>query len=105
MTYNGGSEMGRTQKCPNCGSKSKVARNHELAPAIRDLVFQCTNDDCRARWGSTLSPHRLIQAPENPRAGFLEIFPCHSNQKTEFNRPPPDAGHPDANGMASATSG
>jgi hypothetical protein len=100
-----GTQMGRTQKCPNCGHAARVKRTAELSTAIRDIIFQCTNDDCRARWGSMLSPDRLIQAPENPRAGFFDIFPSNRNRDIESNRAPPDTGHPDANGMASAACG
>jgi len=100
----GGTQMGRTQKCPNCGARAKVETNKELSPAIRDIIFQCTDFDCGARWGSMVSPTRLLRAPRNPQPGFYDIFPDNGHKSTaNFGHAPPD--HPDANGMAAATCG
>ncbi len=74
------------QKCPNCGAFARVMRSEEVAPATRDMVFQCTDDDCRTRWRAQLEPVALIVEPENPRPGFLNIFPARRGRKPA----PPD---------------
>jgi hypothetical protein len=102
-----GSAIGRTQRCANCGCLARVYKSEEITVLIRDLVFQCTNNECGVRWNAQISPIRVIVPPEIERPGFQHLFPdpkSGANQTEKYTQSPPDE-NPYANGMAAASCG
>ncbi|SDE46013.1 ogr/Delta-like zinc finger family protein [Rhodospira trueperi] len=62
-------------KCPVCGETCRTIKVCQVTPAITEITYGCTNDDCGFRWVGQLAPVRVLHASLLPPSRHLTPLP------------------------------
>lgn len=53
-------------KCPHCCSRANIRTSREVSSTMREITYQCLNDECGHVWVSAVTAMRTLTLPSSP---------------------------------------
>jgi len=59
-------------KCPTCGAGCRTIKTRPVSENVKEIMYQCQNEDCRMVWVAQLYPVRILTpsalpSPQTPQ--------------------------------------
>lgn len=53
-------------RCPHCSAKAHIRTSREVSSTMREITYQCLNDECGHVWVSAVTAMRTLTLPSSP---------------------------------------